>query len=270
MSRGEAIEVYDVSISKNDLADLAYAKNLLENSGLAAKITNLFGIPIEKGFNLLPPRWSEVVLQAATAALHKALDLAVMTVNGRTKAASSNLIHKMIVAATGAAGGAFGLAALSLELPLSTMIMLRSIADVARSEGEEIRGVETKLACLEVFALGGKSRKGETLETGYFTVRIALAGSVADAVRYIADRGLAEEGAPLLVRLISRIAPRFSLVVSEKAAAQAVPLVGAAGGALINTIFMDHFQNLARGHFTVRRIERMYGTKEVQRYYEEL
>jgi hypothetical protein len=81
---------------------------------------------------------------------------------------------------------------------------------------------------------------------------------------------LAEKGAPLFVRLVSKIASRFSLVVSEKAAAQAVPLVGAAGGALINTIFMDHFQNLARGHFIVRRIERMYGTEEVQRYYEEL
>lgn len=259
-----------MSISKNDLADLTYAKDLLENPGLAAKITSLFGVPIEKGFKLLPARWSEAVLQAATASLHKALHFAMMTIDEKTKASSSNLIHKMIVAATGAAGGAFGLAALSVELPVSTMIMLRSIADVARSEGEEIKRIETKLACLEVFALGGKSRKGEATETGYFTIRIALASSVADAVKYIAERGLAEKGAPLFVRLVSKIASRFSLVVSEKAAAQAVPLAGAAGGALINTIFMDHFQNLARGHFIVRRIERRYGTEEVQRHYEKL
>jgi len=46
--------------------------------------------------------------------------------------------------------------------------------------------------------------------------------------------------------------------VSEKVAAQAIPLIGAAGGALINTIFIDHFQNMARGHFIIRRLERRY------------
>ena len=40
--------------------------------------------------------------------------------------------------ASGAAGGAFGLATLPLELPVSTVIMLRSIADIAISEGEDL------------------------------------------------------------------------------------------------------------------------------------
>ena len=39
--------------------------------------------------------------------------------------------------ASGAAGGAFGLATLPVELPVSTIIMLRSIAAIARNEGEE-------------------------------------------------------------------------------------------------------------------------------------
>ncbi len=56
----------------------------------------------------------------------------------------------------------------------------------------------------------------------------------------------------------------------QKIAAQAVPLIGAAGGALINTIFIDHFQDMARGHFIIRRLERVYGTDEVQRQYEKL
>jgi hypothetical protein len=34
-------------------------------------------------------------------------------------------------------GGGFGLAALPVELPISTIIMLRSIGDIARSEGED-------------------------------------------------------------------------------------------------------------------------------------
>ena len=50
----------------------------------------------------------------------------------------------------------------------------------------------------------------------------------------------------------------------EKAAAQAIPAIGAAGGAIINTIFMDHFQDMARGHFIVRKLERKHGKKVIE------
>jgi hypothetical protein len=80
-------------------------------------------------------------------------------------------------------------------------------------------------------------------------------------------KGLAEESAPALVRLIVVIAQRFSIQVSEKAAAQAVPAIGAAGGALINTVFIDHFQDMARGHFIIRRLERIYGKAAVEAAY---
>ena len=58
--------------------------------------------------------------------------------------------------------------------------------------------------------------------------------------------------------------------MSEKVAAQSVPVIGAVGGALINTVFMDHFQNMARGHFTVRRLERSYGASEIEACYQEV
>jgi len=58
------------------------------------------------------------------------------------------------------------------------------------------------------------------------------------------------------VRLVTRIASRFGVVVSEKAAAEAVPILGAAGGATINLLFINHFQSMARGHFIVRSLER--------------
>jgi hypothetical protein len=146
--------------------------------------------------------------------------------------------------------------------------MLRSIADVARSEGEKIKALETKLACLEVFALGGNSRIDDAAETGYYAVRVALAKALSEAAKYIAEKGLVNESAPAIVRFIAAIAARFGVVVSEKAAAQAVPAIGAAGGAIINTVFIDHFQDMARGHFIVRRLERKYGEKTVRREYE--
>jgi hypothetical protein len=79
-----------------------------------------------------------------------------------------------------------------------------------------------------------------------------------------------EKGAPAIVRLITAVASRFSVHVSEKVAAQAIPILGAVGGAVINTMFIDHFQRMARGHFIVRRLERIHGVEEVRRAYDEL
>jgi hypothetical protein len=79
-----------------------------------------------------------------------------------------------------------------------------------------------------------------------------LAKSVGDAARFMAERGGVAEGAPVLVRLIAQVASRFGVVVTQKLAAQAVPLIGALGGAAVNFAFIDHFQEVARAHFVVR------------------
>ena len=259
-----------MSLSKTELADLKRAKQLLENPGLAAKMTAVLGSPIEKGFKLLPKAWNETVHKASEAALMKALDVAVKSLGDKPATAASNKWHKLAAAASGAAGGVFGMAALAIELPVSTTIMLRSIADIAKSEGENTQFLDTKLACLTVFALGGRAKEDDAAESGYFAARAAMATAVNEASRFLAEKGLAKSGAPALVRLISLIASRFGIVVSEKAAAQAVPILGAAGGALINTIFIGHFQDMARGHFIVRRLEKVYGAEPVKLAYEEL
>ncbi len=249
------------------IEQLRRAKQLLENPGLTAKITNAIGKPLAKGMGLLPAKWSELINDATKKSLQTALDAALMTLDQSGQKASSDIWHKIAATATGAGGGAFGLPALLIELPVSTTIMLRSIADIARSEGEDIRLAESKIACVEVFALGGRTSRDDAAESGYLAVRAALAKAVSEAAEFIAERGLAKEGAPAIVRLISQIAARFGTNVSEKAAAQAVPAVGAVGGALINLAFINHFQDMARGHFTVRRLERIYGTEVVQSEY---
>jgi hypothetical protein len=253
-----------MTFQQKDLNDLKKAKMLLENPGIAAKITNLLATPIEKGFELLPDNWNVKVGEVTQAALSKAVHAAVFTMKDAPGEEASNIWHKIAVATTGGIGGFFGLPALAVELPISTTIMLRSIADIARSEGETISKIASKIACIEVFALGGPSKSDDASKSGYFAIRAALARSVTKAAEYIAQKGLAEEGAPALVRLIAQIAQRFSIQVSEKAAAQAIPAIGAAGGALINTLFIDHFQDMARGHFIVRRLERKYGKEIVE------
>lgn len=252
------------------IEQLRKAMELLEHPGLTARITAAIGRPIKKGMELLPAKWSAVVNDATKRALQTALDTALMTFGRNGRLASSDIWHKIAATVSGAGGGAFGLPALVIELPVSTTIMLRSIADIARSEGEDMCSAESKLACLEVFALGGRTSQDDAAESGYFAVRAALAKAVSEAAEFITQRGLAKEGAPVIVRLISQIAARFGVNVSEKAAAQAVPAVGAVGGALINLAFIDHFQDMARGHFTVRRLERIYGTEVVQSEYHKL
>ena len=91
---------------------------------------------------------------------------------------------------------------------------------------------------------------------------------MAEAAQFIAERGVVREGAPVLVKLVAQIAARFEVVVSEKAAAQALPLIGAAGGAMVNLLFIDHFQDMARGHFIVRRLERAWGAEVIRENYE--
>jgi len=253
-----------MEMTKEDLQDLEYAKSLLENPGLAARMTSLLGAPIEKGFELLPANRADMVGKASHKALDQALNFAMATMGEKTQGSSSNMFHKMIGAATGAAGGAFGLPALTVELPVSTTVMLRSIADIARSEGEQLKLPETKLACLEVFALGGNPKEDDAVETGYFAVRVAMAKAISEAAQHIAQKGLIREGAPAIARFITLVASRFGIVVSEKIAAQTVPVIGAVGGALINTIFIGHFQEMARGHFIVRRLERKYSPEMIK------
>ncbi|MDT3672746.1 MAG: EcsC family protein [Aromatoleum sp.] len=262
-----------MQLTGNDLDDLRAAHELLENPGLAAKISDVVGSPLERGFAMLPKRWSDAVNNATQRAITTSLDVALRTLGpaGAGDAPSaSNRWHKIVVGTAGAAGGAFGLAALAVELPVSTTIMLRSIADIARSEGEDLASPEARLQCVQVLALGGRSAKDDAAETGYFAARAAMARAVSDAARHFAQRGTLHKGAPAIVQLIAQVTSRFSINVSQKVAAQAVPIVGAVGGAVINTLFIDHFQDMARGHFVVRRLERRYGAEAVEEVYKQL
>ena len=93
---------------------------------------------------------------------------------------------------------------------------------------------------------------------------------MSEAEKHIAERGLSQEGAPIIARFIAQVASRFGITVSEKVAAQAIPVVGAAGGAIVNLLFIDHYQDMARGHFIVRRLERTYSPDPVKNAYRRL
>jgi len=164
-------------------------------------------------------------------------------------------------------GGTLGIATLALELSVSATIMLRSIGDIARSKGEDLDDLETRMACLQVFALGGREGSVDATDTAYYAARSFLAKSIGDTSKHVAAKGLAKEGAPVMVKLLNAVAARFSIPVSEKLAVQSVPVVGAIGGTSLNLIFIERFQELAEAHFDVRRLERRYGEEVVKQTY---
>ncbi len=258
-----------MAIEKADIDALRTAVQLLEHPSLAARLTNMVGKPVELIGRALPPGASQAIATATTKSLEAALKLALLTIRNKPQE-RSQLLHRALAVASGAAGGAFGIVSLPVELPISTIIILRSILDIARSEGENLTSPESTLSCIEVLGLGGRPDVADTTKSDYFVIRGLLAKSVTEAARFIAERGIVEEGSPVLVRLITQVASRFGLVVTQKAAAQAIPIIGAVGGAAVNYAFINHFQSVARGHFTVRRLERRYGKDIVFAAYEEV
>lgn len=263
--------------TSQDWRDLQRAVDLLESPTLTAKMANLIGSPLEFAVKRLPDSVSRRIHGAVEAALFKSAQAALWTMDNTPGKAASTRWHKLAAATSGAVGGAFGFTTLFIELPVSTTIMMRSVADVARSEGFDLREMSTRHACLEVFALGGNSGKDDASETGYYITR----GFTAEVMRHLSAElaGRAVGGSPVMIgltpkeagkwlaKLVEKVAARFGVVVTEKFAAQAVPIVGAVAGATLNTMFTDYYQDVARGHFIVRRLERTYGYETVRAAY---
>jgi hypothetical protein len=270
-----AIPNLPTMLSSEHAAELRQAKRILQHPSLVIRLSSMVGTRVE---NLtkelgkrLPREMADVISRSSTRAITSAFRTALRTMQRGQFTAPHNRLHQAAVVTTGGVAGFLGLEALLVELPITTLIMFRSIADIARANGESLSNPDTQLNCLTVFALGSpKSDADEGAETSYYGVRYALSRLTADALQYVAAHGTAGRSAPVMLRFVSAIAQRFGVVVSQKAAAQALPAIGAIGGALTNAIFMSHFQDMARAHFTIRRLERIYGRAAVEELYSAL
>ena len=234
--------------------DLRMAFDILENPSLAARLAAVAGMPIEA----LRARLPGVVQSGLDGAVRAALQLAMSTAMRSGPAVSplpvpSNWFHRGMAAASGAVGGAFGLPGTLIELPVSTTILLRQVAAVAGEEGEDLAAPDAAAECLKVFALGGSTPADDAAESGYFAVRIALAEALKGAV-----------GRTIVPGFVSAVASRFIGPMGLKLSAQAAPILGAAAGAAVNLAFLEHFRGVARGHFTLRRLERTHGSDRVR------
>ena len=264
-----------MELTKSELATLEEAYTMLENPSWWVQLSSAAGMPVEAVTRELSKKAPEAVVNVVSKSTHRAIEFvmqsAVWTMRGEEQGPASPRLHQAAALTTGAVAGFFGLGTLIVELPLTTGIMFRSIADIARAEGESPKNPETMMNCIQVFAMGSRlSDKDDAAETSYYGVRVALSKVVTDALQYVASHGVGSASAPPLVRLISAVAARFGIVVTQKAMAQAIPIIGAVGGGLVNTVFISHFQDMARGHFSIRRLERRYGDDVVKNAYLQL
>ena len=264
----------DARLTPQDLAALREAVALLEHDSFTETVMNTVGKWLGGSLDRVGRHLPEAFRTSGSAMLEtvlgKAFDRVVLTVDrdGRgltghawlDKPLSSSWIDGASAILAGALGGVGGLATTAIELPVTTAFLMRAIAQIAVREGEDLHADEGKLECLKVFAFGGRSTTDDNVDTGYYSVRLA----VAEAVPKLAQRTLKD----ILPKLLARVAQRFSAPVAAKISSQAAPGIGGAAGALINLAFVDHFERKALGHFRVRRLERAYGAETIHRLYE--
>jgi hypothetical protein len=292
-------------MNAHDLHLLATAKGRLMRPSLAIRLAGVVGTRIDTLFRYLPGGAHQKITGIAQAALEKCLDVALRTLPAdapplasaapvaparpavgvsrslthianrftsltRRTPQQSRLLHKLAVMSTGAAGGAFGLFALPAELPVTTTLMFRSICSIAQSKGESLSDPEVQMQCLLVLALGGPAKTDDDAQWGYFMVRSTLAQAVSRASSELAAKGIGAHSSSVLLQLVRQIASRLSVQISEQVAAKSIPALGAVFGAAINAAFIDHFQQIADAHFTVRGLERKYGAPQVRAQWDAL
>ena len=251
------------------MKELRWAYRHLEHPSMAGRLSHVLALPIEEGVALLPKVWQRRLRKAAEKSIRQSLSLALGTIRQGKPTPAHLYLHKLMAMGSGAVGGFYGPLTLLAELPFTTALMLRAIADIAQHEGEDMTQREAKLACVQVFALGGRTKEDEAADLGYYGLRMTLGFYFElDILEFAADA--TGPHIPAVIQAIRGVAARFGVIISDTAAARMVPVIGAASGAALNLIFMNHYQNVARGHFIVRRLERKYGVDVIKGIYETL
>lgn len=285
-------------VNEEDLKILKQSVYLLESPALITQITNAISEFGAKFIPEIPNGTKNKIVGIAESALHSVFNIANSTMEDLQQD-SSPWFHKIAVAASGGVGGLFGLPAILVELPVSTTIMMRSILDIARAEGFSLKEPTTKEECIKVFALeGNKSDKDDNAESGYYTSRLALdritqfaiqsaneaaAKAAAQAATKAAEQAAAKAAeqtavntankatektaGDVIIKLIQTVASKFGVTLEAQAAAKLVPALGAVTGATLNTLFINHYQNMAKGHFTVLKLEKKYSQEIIQDLY---
>jgi hypothetical protein len=237
------------------------AKDYLSAQTFVIQLLTSIGGMVETARKKLPRTVIKKINSVTEKAVHAAYSAGVRTLRDNEQEEQSSWkrlvgstgepFHKILAVVFGAVGGSFGMPALVVELPATTTLILRSIAEIAQSYGEDPTKNDVKRACLEVLAMGGPALADDDAELGYWSARLALTDQA-------------------LTKLLDVAVSRFGFMMSEKVIAQAAPIVGAAGGAFANYTFMQFYQRMAHCHFKVRKLEKRYDQQRIRACFQQL
>lgn len=228
--------------AKEGIAALAARQR--KANGLLLTAINFVGSQVEDGLKLLPQTVRSQLDDIARNALRQSYDLAAKSRGGLGEKVGSDRFHKALGSFSGAVGGFGGLPTAIAELPVATTVIFRAVQTVASEYGEDPVSEETRLECLAVFGAGGPGAEDDGVDTAFLGARLSLSGAALNG-------------------LLSRVAPRFAAVLSQKLASQTVPILGAAAGAGTNYAFVDYYVALAHVHFGLRKLARTHGETPV-------
>ncbi len=223
----------------------ALANRQKRANGVLMKAINFVGGQVEDTLSVLPNGAKAQIDQAARSALQKSYEVAAKSRSGRlANVAQTDGMHKAMATLSGALGGLGGLPTALAELPVATTMIFRAVQGVAQAYGEDPISDETRLQCLAVFGAGGPGDEDDGVDTAFIGARLGLTGAAVNS-------------------LISKVAPRFATILSQKLASQAVPILGAAAGAGTNYAFTDYYVEMAHVHFGLRQLAREHGEDAV-------
>lgn len=216
------------------------ARRFRSADGIGMQVLNLVGGQAENLLERLPAPVRSRLDGATRAALEVAFDAAQRS--RRSVPDRSDWLNTVVTTAMGAVGGMGGLPTALAELPVTITVLLRAIQGISADHGFDPGTDRVRLQCLQVFAAAGPLSRDDGADMAFLGARITLTG-------------------PALHGLISRIAPRLSIVLGQKLAAQTVPVIGAMAGAATNYAYTSYYQDMARVYFGLRALARDSGVE---------
>lgn len=209
------------------------AKRYRAANGMGMNVLNLIGGSAESLLDRLPKALRGNLERATVGALTQAMRAAH---SSRSVVPDQRgWLNQVVTSAMGAVGGAGGLPTAMAELPVTTTLLLRVIQGVAVEHGFDAEAENVQFDCVQVFSAAGPLAGDDGADLGFLTARVALSGKAMQSV-------------------VHRVAPKLAVVLGQKLAAQAVPVLGAVAGAATNYAYTTYYQEMAHVHFGLRKL----------------
>ncbi|MCJ8140155.1 EcsC family protein [Falsirhodobacter halotolerans] len=222
----------------------ALSRRARQAGGPLMKVISFAGSRAEGLMAHIPDAMRTRIEDATAFGLRRCYSAANMARSSTRLPASGKHGHRIAAVLSGGAGGLGGLPSAVVELPATVSIFFAAIQKVAVEYGFDPNDEAVRLECLRVFGSGTPFEEDDGVNTAFLASRLAMTGIGAQG-------------------MIATIAPRLAAVLSQKLAAQTVPVLGAVTGATVNLAFITYYQELAHVRFGLLKLAKAHPEGEV-------